>query len=263
MFTRLLPLFAAVAPLLAVTFAHWLGVRENLLPACVPYFEGCTSISATGRHPPGSFVFRATLLPLTTVLAVIWYFVFAWLENSGEKPNRNVRTTLLLAGVSGAVALLIYVTFLGTREPIYEFMRRFGIYVYFLGTITAQLLTSSLVYTYSNAREDPVLRRIAYGMFSLCLLPFALGVLNLTLKTVLDDSGPAENRIEWLASLMMHGWFVLLYFGWRASDFSVSVNGLDQRASLRTRSSVSDSRNATRSARSASDKSKPRTNSDL
>lgn len=263
MLIRALPLVAAAAPLLALTLAHWLGAEGGQVPACIPYLDGCTSISATGRQSPGSFVFRAVLLPLASVQVVIWYFVFAWLKGPTSSQYQKPATLIFAAGLISAIALVLYVTFLGTREPVYELMRRFGIYFYFLGAAIAQLLTSIRVFSESKRCDDTALRRIASTMLLLCLIPFALGILNFSLKVVLENADFAQNRIAWLVILSMHLWFVALYFAWRATGFEVSVKGLDQRLSVRTRSSVSDSRNEIRSPRSAAESSKPRINSDL
>ena len=53
--------------------------------------------------------------------------------------------------------------------------------------------------------------------------PFALGVVNLIQKAVLGSLNSNENRIEWIASLLMHAWFVLLWISWRKSRFTIRV----------------------------------------
>ena len=63
MLIRWLPLLAGLLPFLAVNLAYWIGVRNDVLPSCFPYIDGCTSISSTGRHPPGNLLFRAVHLP--------------------------------------------------------------------------------------------------------------------------------------------------------------------------------------------------------
>lgn len=212
-FARYLPLAAGVLPLAAVSGAHWLGADAGHLPACFPYIEGCTSISATGRHPPGSFLFKAVQMPFAMALIVIWLVALDWLRSFPREPSTPRARLILLFGISGAVALLVYTSFLGTTEPFYEFMRRFGIYLYFAGTVFAQLLVSV------GLRIGPLgnwMRRVA-------LLPFLLGILNLVLKSVLDDADTAENRIEWIAALGMQSWFVLLYLAFRRSGVGVSV----------------------------------------
>lgn len=64
MFVRLLPLIAGLAPIIGANLALAIGVAYETIPACFPYVDGCVSISATGRQPPGNFVFRAVHLPL-------------------------------------------------------------------------------------------------------------------------------------------------------------------------------------------------------
>lgn len=212
-FARHLPLAAGLLPLLAATGAHWLGVDAGHLPACVPYLEGCTSISATGRYPPGSFLFKAIQMPFAIVLVLVWILTLDWLHTFPRRPSVLRARLILVFGVSGAAALLIYTSFLGTSEPFYEFMRRFGIYLYFAGTVFAQLLASVGLQIGSLGSW---MRRVA-------MLPFLLGILNLVLKSLLDDPDAVENRIEWIAALGMQAWFVLLYVAFRRSALQVAV----------------------------------------
>ena len=221
MLIRGLPLYTGIAPVVAVSVAYWLGVSNDVLPACMPVLDGCTSISATGRYPPGSFLFRAILLPQAVVLALLWALSAGWLNALSRAEGSN--KLLLVSGLLGALALVLYVTFLGTTLPFYELMRRFGIYFYFLGTAVAQLtLAFTLLKAAPLARADK-LRRYALAMLWLCGLPFALGILNLVLKTILQDADPMENRIEWLSALLMQGYFVVLYLAWRHTGFATSV----------------------------------------
>jgi hypothetical protein len=118
--------------------------------------------------------------------------------------------------VIGAVALVVYVTFLGTKQPFYEFMRHFGIYFYFLGTAVSQILLS-LAMPRSGLRT---------AMLWVIATPFALGVLNLVQKLLLSHSNNIENRIEWTAALLMQVWFLQLYVAWRRTGLTLKV-GVD------------------------------------
>jgi len=223
MLIRWLPLLAGVIPVLGGTLAHWLGAHNGVLPACNPWLDGCTSISATGRHPPGSYLFRAVHMPYATILAVIWYFCSDWLAVLCGNGHQAKIRTMLIGGVVAAISLIVYVTFLGTSEPIYEFMRRFGIYGYFLGTATAQLMLSLSLAGFATQNDALDLKRLAWLMLALVCLPFVLGILNLVLKVVVDDYGAGQNRIEWITNLAMQIWFVLLYIAWRRTGFRVAV----------------------------------------
>ena len=206
---RYLPLAVGVVPLTAVSVAHWLGVEAGQLPGCIPYVDGCVSISATGRTAPGSFIFKPVYLAFGLVLTAIWSLVVDWSSAFPRPPTQNRTRMILGFGIAGALALMVYTSLLGTSGPFYEFMRRFGIYVFFVGTVVAQLLTRL-------ALPTGTLRR---WMLLVVSLPFVLGALNLVLKYLLDDANAAENRIEWIVSLAMQAWFVLLHVAWRQTGF--------------------------------------------
>jgi hypothetical protein len=125
----------------------------------------------------------------------------------------------------GAIALIVYVTFLGTQEPFYEFMRRFGIYFYFLGTVIAQLFLAVSFRGICRGLGDRALSRMALAMLVLCLMPFVLGFVNLAQKAVLpyETADPLENSIEWFATLMMQAYFLVVYLALRRTGLAVSV----------------------------------------
>lgn len=221
MVVRGLPIIAGVAPLVAIHLAYWLGVTNDVLPACVPYFDGCTSISATGRYMPGSLLFRAVMLPQSVVLVFLWYFAARWLRHLA--PSSKAPGIVLFAGLAGAIALVLYVTFLGTKAPFYEFMRRFGIYFYFLGTAVAQVALASALLKHAVTTSTRTLQRYALAMLWFCGLPFALGILNLVLKASMDDANNMENRIEWISALLMQLYFIVVYLAWRNTGFDIEV----------------------------------------
>ena len=216
---RWLPLIAGIMPLVAMFGAFAIGVAYGTLPDCNPILDGCRSISATGRQPPGSFLFRAIMLPQAILYGFMWYLSYLWLQRLPPGIGSWRSGLLLTAGFTNAVALIVYVTFLGTTEPIYEFMRRIGIYFGFLGAAAAQLVVGLAL-----LRTE--LRSIAQLMLMTSFAVFAIGILNLVLKATLDDPDPSENRIEWIASVMMQAWFFLLYLGWRRTNarFGVELN---------------------------------------
>jgi len=215
---RWLPFIAGVLPLIAMFGAFALGVAYEVLPDCNPLIDGCRSISAAGRQPPGSFLFRAIMLPQGILLGFVWYLSVLWLRKLEPTPTNTTCLIILVAGVVNVVALIMYVTFLGTTEPIYEFMRRTGIYFGFLGMAVAQL-TIAIVLLRTR------LRPLGQAMLSIGLAVCALGVLNLALRSVLADPDPAENRIEWIATILMQAWYFLLFIAWRRTgvEFSVRV----------------------------------------
>ena len=211
MFIRVLPLITAILPLVGINVAYWVGVEHGNLPSCIPYFDGRTSISSTGRYPPGDRLFRAVMLPQSAWLVLTWYFAVHWLR--AVRPDTRADRTILVAGVVGAIALIIYISYLASNDPFYEVMRRYGIYLYFLGTAVAQL-----VLTLALERS-----RLQRAMLWVIVTPFGLGLFNFAQKAVMSPLNNFENRIEWIAAVLMQVWFVLLYLAWRRSRFDLVV----------------------------------------
>ena len=65
--------------------------------------DGCTSISSTGRYPPGDRLFRAIMLPQAVILALTWHFTVLWLKS--VRPATRASATVLISGLLGALAL--------------------------------------------------------------------------------------------------------------------------------------------------------------
>lgn len=219
---RLLPLIVGLLPLVTVFTCYWIAIHAAGLPSCNPFLDGCTSISATGRHPPASFLFRAAMLPQSILLAGYWLASVAWFRALRRTLGLDEHAGAAIAwfGVTGALFLVPYVTFLGTEEPFYEFMRRDGIYLYFLLNVIAQLILASRVLPLAQRLELPTLRNLTRLQLALSSLPFALGALNLVFKSMLDNSGPMESRIEWIFALLMQMYFLVSFFCWRNTRFA-------------------------------------------
>ena len=211
MLVRALPLIAAFGPLIGIAVAYWLGASHEHLPACNQWLDGCTSISSTGRYPPGDRLFRAALLPQAAWLILTWYFTGLWLRSL--LPGTRIDRLVLPLGFVGAVALVVYISYLASNDPFYEVMKTWGIYFYFAGTALCQVAVSASV---------PA-SRLRQVMLWICVTPFALGVFNLVQKALLTDINSIENRIEWVVSLLMQLWFITLYVAWRKTGFRVAV----------------------------------------
>jgi hypothetical protein len=160
---------------------------------------------------PGSMPFRAVLLPQAALLVMLWWIGVRWLKSIS--PESGATGAIMIFGVTGALALVLYVTFLGTQQPFYEFMKRFGIYFYFLGTALSQVL-----YSWQMPRS-----RLRSLMLWVIGTPFALGLINFLQKVVITQENNIENRIEWIAAVLMQVWFLLLYVAWRRSGITLTV----------------------------------------
>jgi len=221
MILRLLPLLTGLLPIVAIHLSLLVAIDAGAIPSCLPYIEGCASISATGRYEPASFIFKPAMMSEWMLLVVYWLFNVAWIRSFSRVTGESGRAGRWMGflGCAGALALIIYVTFLGTQAPFYDFMRRFGVYLYFLFSVIAQIILASHTIRISRSLRLHGMLTIGRAQMALALVPFALGALNLVLKATLADPDPAENVIEWVFALLMHIYFILTYFNWRETGF--------------------------------------------
>ena len=231
MLVRLLPLITGLLPIVAIHVSLFVAINAAAIPACIPYIDGCASISATGRYEPASFIFKPAMMSEWGVLIFYWLFNVAWLRSLAAEAgaDRNIGRWTAVMGTVGALALIFYITFLGTQAPFYEFMRRIGIYFYFGCSVIAQIMLARHTIRLSKMLELPSVQRIGKVQMALALVPFVLGILNLVLKNTLENPDPPENIIEWVFALLMHVYFLLTYFAWRDTGFggrfAVDISG--------------------------------------
>lgn len=224
------PLFAfglvlALWPVLVVHGCYLLSLAEGHVPLCLPYWDGCTSISRAGRHGWAFFLFKAGMLPYAAALAAYWWICQRWLQALGDAGS----AAMLAAGLTGALFLVIYATFLGSDGAFYQWLRRSGIHVYFSMTFLAQaLLLLSLGRLRAGRGANwprwllPLQRATVLGVV-------ALGLGFVIVGRWLDvERDRLENAIEWLAALTMQINLLLSVFGWRASGLGLTL-GLARR----------------------------------
>lgn len=209
-----LPLAVALLLVAAVHLAWWLSVRAGHVPACVPWLEGCTSISRAARHGLGNHVFRLLVLPCSALLALHWWASARWLALHGA--DRGGRWLVAL-GLAAAVALAVYATFLGTEGAAYRFMRRYGVVVYFGASYLAQLVFLRMARR--AGQPPPGLRR---AMLATCLLMLLPGLGNVAASAGVDDpllKDRLENALEWQLGVLLVGWYLLQARLWWRSGY--------------------------------------------
>lgn len=205
-------------PSLAVLLTYTISSSLDQVPDCIPFFEGCTSISGAARQDPSIHLFRAMMLPTTTLIAAYWLLVRAWLRHLGQAGRSPA--VIVGLGLVGALFLVLYVVFLGTDGSAYEFMRRYGVTVYFSFTALAQLLLASRLGQLPPDARDGVGRGLirAKTLFGVGML--ALGLVNIPAKNFFPHL-PIDNIVAWNFALLMHGYFGLTAIAWRRAGLRV------------------------------------------
>ena len=140
MYIRIVPLLAALLPFFAVHGTYLVAASHGLVDWCNPYIDSCTSISATGRKPPASYLFRATMLPSAVIMMAYWWLNHTWLNSLYNGGRRRTNHYMLGLGLLACTGLIMYVTVLGERGDAWAAQRRVGTVLFYSFTFLAQLL---------------------------------------------------------------------------------------------------------------------------
>ncbi|AUD79341.1 hypothetical protein CW740_08810 [Kangiella profundi] len=202
-------------PIIAAHGAFFIGLWQGVANECVPYFEGCTSISRAARNGDAIFLFRGLMMPTAAFLIIFWYLQSIWLKQMTQKPHPVV----FILGNIGAVFLVLYADFLGTEGDFYEFMRRYGITFYFAMTILAQMLSIRSLKKVKGTLDRKIKRYLSI-QFVLIAIYWVLGIANVVIKaTGVSWVDQSENIIEWHFALYMSFFFGLTAMMWKRSGF--------------------------------------------
>jgi len=190
--------------LIGGTVAAWLAMRLELIPACNPLLDGCTSISRAGRHGLANIVFRAFILPSAVLQALTWWLCAQWLRSrTRDRPTRGPEWIAML-GVLAGLFLVIYGSFLGTEGAAYRWLRQYGTIFYFGFSFVCMLILLT------NLAHLQTARRFVVTMRSLCSLLLLLGLSNVFLARLFDD--PVKDQIENITEWWLGIGYALVFF---------------------------------------------------
>lgn len=209
-------LLAGLVPVVAVHAAYLLNIRADagLAPEylCMPYIDGCISISRAARSGPGLTLFRWLMLPSAVLLAWCWRDLHAWLREL-QAGTALRRRWIFGLGIAGAAFLVLYVTALGNDTEWYRWQRRYGVTVYFGGTALSQLLLVWVLWPLRRDLGAGHLRRPIASLFVLICLQWVLGVFSSMKRFIFADPDLVdrlENLTEWWFALPMSLAFVVI-----------------------------------------------------
>lgn len=215
-----LPLAAGLLPLAGTVIAFQVAVAQGQFVSCIPFLEGCVSISRAARYDLPNVLFRAFLLPAATLQGLTWMLSARWLLAVGAPATRGQRL-LPWIGVIAAIAAILYGTFLGTDGSGYRLMRRYGINFYFGFTCISMLIVAGALRSAEAARDER--RRVSRALYTLIICLPLLGIVNATRTLYLDDEASqyaVGNVTEWWGGLIFTAYFVLVAALWHRDRFA-------------------------------------------
>lgn len=180
-----------------VAIAYGLSSAGGFVPSCMPHIDGCTSISSTGRHGTGFFVFKAFMIPVAVLLLVYWRLCHRWLGHHGDA--ESWRNATLALGAVGAVMLMLYTSVLGLDGDLVDELRSYGVVFFFGFTFIGSLLV-----TYRSVKlfgSAPAIRL----QTALALLVLVEGVI-LVATSNSDRVAAVQDAAEWrfMTALSLH-----------------------------------------------------------
>jgi hypothetical protein len=220
---NIIALITGILPIVSVNIAYLLAAISHHVPLCIPYLEGCTSISATGRLVPESLFFRATMIPAAIFMMAYWRLCYEWLMVCGDKRDIG-NNTMLWLGMIAAAFLIVYTVALGLIGEQYALQRRIGVTFFFSFTFLAQLLLLNRIKLLSQAGVQTIHLKTYRAKLCVCIIMLLLGLVISPLKALYPENDYLENIIEWNFALLMYIYFIMTYFAWRASNFTAKFS---------------------------------------
>ena len=213
-FSRL-PVLCSLVPIVTAHLCYWLAVEMGHIELCNPYWDGCSSISKTGRQPPEAILFKGLMIPAFVCCGLYWALMRNWLLNLN--PQLNSRASWMLwVGIGAALALILYAAALGYHSDLYQALRRIGILGGFACSLVAQILETGMLRQIAATSTDPVLKRVANIKLGLIVFGLLLGVVSVILDATIPGyrDGP-EDALEWNFTLLMFLFYLPSYWLWQ------------------------------------------------
>ena len=212
---RTLAIFVIIFPLLASNGAYLQSAIDGWVSWCMPYIDGCTTISRAGRSGDSIFLYRALVMTYSVLLIWFWIYSKSWLSHLYGQPTKMARIIFWL-GLTGALGLLIYIDFLGTSGEFNRMMRRTGAMLYFILTPLAQFLLLSQHYNISQKKPEVSIKpRVLQYQLIISLLMLIIAVISIFLVVTNNKTYESENIVEWNFSLLLNLYFIGMIFIWK------------------------------------------------
>ena len=212
---RTLALIITILPLIISNVVYLLSAYEGFIPWCIPYIDGCTTISKAARSDNSIFIFRATMIAYGVLLIWFWIYVRQWLDQLYGYTS-NIARIILWLGVVGAIFFIVYIDFLGTTGEVNRFMRRYGILIYFICTPIAQILLLRQHYNILPSLQENVIKsRVLQYQFIVVVLMLTIGIVSGVLDAMHIKTYESENIVEWNLALLMQLYFLGIFFIWK------------------------------------------------
>lgn len=206
-----LGLVCGIGQLLAVHLSYILAANAGHVPWCIPYWESCTSISATGRRMPEALLFKGMMLPLAVCIVFYWHHAGRWLTQRSLVTDR-ARRWMFGLGTGGAISLACYTLLLGADGQAVRLLRHIPAILSFTLTFLAQLLLARSVWRSAGPHGRCGPPWLAHALLGLSTVTLLTGISSVLLDLVYSGYDAIEDAIEWNLAALLNIQFILTFF---------------------------------------------------
>ncbi|MDH5472835.1 MAG: hypothetical protein OEY61_08255 [Gammaproteobacteria bacterium] len=217
-------LLVTLLPAIAANLAYLMSATAGYVPWCLPYIDGCTTISQAARHGNALFIFRAIMMFYAILLIWYWWIVKLWL-NSLDRQATRIALIISWLGIIAALFLVIYVDYLGSSGTVYRLMRRYGVIIYFSLTPLAHMLMINHLRKLKITKPDtPITLNILTYQTLIVILILIMGITHVVMSYTGLRSYESENIIEWNYSLLLTLFFASSIYMWKDLNLKLMLN---------------------------------------
>ena len=211
---RVLALVCFILPIVTVIVSYVASIKIGLVTACIPNFEGCTSISRVGRYYPVNYFFKTMMYVYAIVLFLFWKNLI-----DNLKILKITEKKLFWIAIVSVLFLILYITFLGEGK-IYSFFRKIGIYIYILFTVITQFLIIKKFYKIKQKIKKIYNTKFIKINYFLSLFLIISGFLLLPILILkIEDFPQIKHIISWNYFLLIQLYFLFAFFIFKKPNF--------------------------------------------
>lgn len=199
-----LPLLCSLLPLVALHAGFIVAAQSGLVSWCMPYWDGCTSVSKVGRELPVTLIYRGLIIPGMVMGILFWLLMPSTLVSRSKQPvNRSMR----FCGALGCLFFVVYCVALGEQDRVYRLFRYAGVMFGVGFTVAAQvLMTRRLRREYSIA--GGALRAMTICLWCYLILAVFSVIGQLLLPELYENQ--IRSSLEWWLFLLISFWYLFV-----------------------------------------------------
>ena len=195
-----------------VFFSYILSVKLSLVPSCIPFIDGCTSISRSGRYYPVNIFFKFFLFLSGFLILFYWYYNYIFFK----RKIKLIKFNFILGSLS-VLFLFLYLFFLGDNSYYYKFFRKIGIFIYLLFSVISGLILSIIYYKQKKIFKTKLVNIKLYLNFLLTisgiiLFPFMIAKI--------ENISEIRNIVSWNYFFLIQVNFLLSHLIWKNNSKS-------------------------------------------